>query len=58
MADLPSYPDSGDDRGADPDHGSATSRPWWVYAIWILGIVLVVLFVALHLTGAVGPGGH
>jgi len=25
---------------------------------WIIGIALVLLFVALHLTGTLGPGAH
>lgn len=58
MADLPHYPDTGDDRSVEPDGGSTAGRPWWVYACWIIGIVLVLLFVILHLTGAIGPGGH
>lgn len=59
MADPPPYPDTDDDTSVGgPDRGSTTRTRWWVYVFWIIGIVLVLLFVALHLTGIVGPGGH
>lgn len=49
MADVPPDPDStGDDT---------TSTPRWVYVFGIIGIVLVLLFVILHLTGG-GLGVH
>jgi len=57
MADLPTYPDT-DDTGVGSDRGSTTSTSRWVYVFWAVGIVLVLLFVILHLTGAVGPHGH
>jgi len=32
--------------------------PWRTYALGILAVVLVLLFVVLHLTGNLGPGAH
>ena len=60
MADLPSHPDTGSgDAGADPDRRPTPRRPRWTSVAGItLGIALVVLFVVLHLTGVLGPGGH
>ena len=45
---------------AKPDRRSPTSTPRWVKVIVIIFIVLVMLFVALHLTGNSlgGPGRH
>jgi hypothetical protein len=59
MADPPRYPDTGDDTGLGRDRGSASSRPRWVSVLGIvIAIALVLLFVVLHLTGALGPGAH
>jgi hypothetical protein len=59
MTDPPSYPDTRHGVGADPDSEPAASRPRWrVIMFWIIGIALVLLFVALHLTGILGPGAH
>ncbi len=59
MADPPRHPDTGDDAGVAPDRGPAARRSHRVAALlWIIGIVLVLGFLALHLTGALGPGGH
>jgi hypothetical protein len=57
MADLPPYPDSNGDTGVGSDRGSTTSTPRWVYAFGLILILVVLLFVSLHLTGA-GLGGH
>ncbi len=54
MADLPSHPDT-DDTGMGHGRGPTTRTPRWVT---VVGIVVVVLFVVLHLTGVIGPGGH
>ena len=45
---------------AKPDRRSPTSTPRWVKVFGIIFIVLVMLFVALHLTGNSlgGPGRH
>jgi hypothetical protein len=53
QADLLSYPDS----SVGSDQGSITSAPRWVYVVGIHAIGLVLLFLALHLTG-VGLRSH
>jgi hypothetical protein len=59
MANPPSHPAT-DDHSAGPGHGGpATSRPRWVTVAGIvIAILLVVLFIVLHVTGTLGPGGH
>ncbi len=58
-ADPLRYTDIGDDIVAAPDRGSSTSTPCWVS---VLGIVLVIflllLIVAGHSSGILGPGLH
>lgn len=50
---------SHEDTGVDPNRRSEGSPPHWPTALGIGAIVLVVgLFVALHLTGVLGGGGH
>jgi hypothetical protein len=56
MADLPSHPDT-NDRGAGPEPSTGTPR-WKSVVGIIVAIVVVALFIALHLTGVLGPGGH
>jgi hypothetical protein len=57
MADQLPY--TGDDSGAGPDRGSTIGTPRWVKVCGIvIVIVLLLLMVALHLTGAFGPGLH
>jgi hypothetical protein len=59
MAGPPRYPDTGDDSGVAPDGGSTARRSRWVMVLlWIIGIVLVLGFLVLHLTGGFGPGTH
>lgn len=63
MADLSSYPDTGDETsdetGVGPDRGSTASTPRWVSVVGIvIAIVLLLLLVGLHLSGALGPGLH
>jgi hypothetical protein len=58
MATPPRYPSTEDDAGTGPDPGSTTRTSLWVYAFWVIGIGLIVLFIVLHLTGAIGPGHH
>lgn len=45
------------DTGVASGRGSTTSARLWVYALGIIFIVLVLLFVVVHLTGG-GLGGH
>ncbi len=52
MADLPPSSDSN-----DQSNGDTGSTPRWVYVFGIIGIILVVAFVILHLTGN-GLGNH
>ncbi len=56
-ADLPSHLGSSDDTGVGLDRGSTVRRPRWVKVFGIIVILLVLLFVILHLSGA-GPGRH
>jgi hypothetical protein len=59
MADPPRYPDTSDESGPSPDRGPTDrGSRWMAVLLWILGIVLVLGFVALHLTGTLGPGAH
>jgi hypothetical protein len=56
--DTPPFPDSNDDhKRMKTDRGMPPSTPRWVKVFGIIGIVLVLLFVILHLTGR-GFGGH
>jgi len=57
--DPPAYPETDEETGAGPDSESAASTPRWIKIVGIVIAVLVVLmFVVMHLTGAVGPGAH
>ncbi len=59
MADLPRYPDTDVDTGVGSDRGSTTSTPRWVSVLGIIIVVgLVLLLVALHLSGGGGPNAH
>ena len=59
MADTPNEPDTGENPGVGAERGSPTRAPRWVPMFGIaVAIALVVLIVALHLTGTIGPGAH
>ncbi len=61
VADRSTYPDSSTDGDEGPDQGSPPKTPRWVKAFGVIVIVLVLLFVALHISGNSpfgGPGGH
>jgi hypothetical protein len=61
MAKLSSHPVSSSDKGFDthvkPVRRSIPGIPGWVKVLVILGLLLVLLFVILHLTGQ-GFGEH
>jgi hypothetical protein len=60
MADRPPAPDPGDARERDPAPGEAgedAATPRWVVAFGIVGVVLILVFVAVHLAGG-GFRGH
>ncbi len=56
MADLPPYPDTGDDIGMGLDRELTTATPHWVKVFGLIALVLVLLVVIMMLTG--GGGGH
>ena len=59
MPELPSHPDTGHGARPEPDLGTTSGASRWKTAIGIaVGILAVVVFVVLHLTGVVGPGEH
>jgi hypothetical protein len=57
-ADLPSHPDSHDEIGVQSGPRSRTQAGWRTYLFVVGGVALVTMFVVLHLTGTLGPGGH
>ncbi len=58
MADPPPCLDT-DDAGVEPDPGSTTGTPRWMLVVGVIIAILLILgFVVLHLTGALGPGAH
>jgi hypothetical protein len=59
MAHPPPYPDSGDADANSYRRPAAGGTPRWVSAVGIVLVVgLLLLVVALHLTGTIGPGAH
>ncbi len=56
-SELPKYPAINDDRGAeaDPHRGPTRKAARWPFAL-VIAVILVI--VALHLTGILGPGLH
>ena len=57
MTDLPRHPDVSDGVGSRARR-TAANRPWWAYALVMLVVAVLVLMVALHLAGVLGPGSH
>ena len=57
MADPTLPSDSSDDAGIGRDSESPPGAPWWVKVFGIIALVLVLLFVARHLTSG-GFRGH
>jgi hypothetical protein len=55
MADLPTHPDTED--ASDRTATSGTPR-WAVIAGIAVVVALVVVMIALHVTGVIGPGSH
>ncbi len=58
MTEPPRYRDTGDDIGVGSGRESTSGTPWSRYVLTAIGIVLVLGFVLLHLTGVLGPGSH
>jgi hypothetical protein len=58
-SDRHAYPDTGDTGGKGRKRRSGGGTPRWITVLGVAVAVLVVLmFVFLHLSGAVGPGVH
>jgi hypothetical protein len=57
MADPPRSTEPKTRTDMRPERGLPPSTPRWVKVAGIIGIVLVLVFVILHLTGH-SPGGH
>ena len=61
MADPSHHPGTGGGTGSGPDRGSDVYMPRWVKVFGIVALVLVLLFVAVMLTGrgyGHDPGRH
>lgn len=60
MSEVPRYP--AERPGETPESGGEPKKPptAWpsMYLWWIASGAAVVLFIVLHLTGVLGPGGH
>ncbi|MEU1596021.1 hypothetical protein ABZ468_24990 [Streptomyces sp. NPDC005708] len=54
MNDSPSKPTP----GASSDQATAPAAPRWVKISGVGALAVVILFLVLHLSGAVGPGMH
>lgn len=60
MPQVPQYPGERPGGVPEPD-GAPESSPGArrsMYVWWIVGVTVVALFLVLHLTGVLGPGGH
>jgi hypothetical protein len=59
MADRPAYSAADDGPRRESDRGARRRGSRWTVVVGItLGVILVVFFVVLHLTGALGPTAH
>jgi hypothetical protein len=61
MPDISQHPGdaAGDDANVSDEHESpGARRPRSVYLWWAVGIAILVLFLALHMAGVIGAGGH
>ena len=59
MTNPPPYPDADGETGTGRRPGSANGRPRWVpVAGIVVAIGLVLLIIALHVTGTLGPPSH
>jgi hypothetical protein len=59
MADLPRYPDSGEETGLESDRGAKAGRPRWQKLLGIIGLLVVVaIAIMLFVGGGHGPSRH
>lgn len=59
MVHPPPYPDAGDDADVGTDREPTAGVPRWAAVAGIaIAIILLLLIVALHLSGVIGPGVH
>jgi hypothetical protein len=59
MSEQLSQPKASDDHVEELDHSDVPSTPRWAKVVGIAAAILIpLMFVVLHLTGAVGPGAH
>ena len=56
MPDVPRYPPGKND--ARSESGRPHYRRRTMYGWWVVGLMVVVAFVVLHLTGVLGGGQH
>ena len=57
MPDMPRHPNARG-SGAPPRDQPTGRRAWWVYALGVALVALLLLMVVAHLTGMIGPGSH
>jgi hypothetical protein len=58
VPDTPHYPRHDSGSVDEPDPGRRPRSRGSTLGLWIAGAAVLVLFVVLHLTGVLGPGGH
>jgi hypothetical protein len=53
------HPESNDHPDVAPDAESAAGTPRWITVLGIvIGVLVLLMFVVLHLTGVMGSGSH